>query len=101
MASVAQLPQLPHHLGEVVTRVEIVGTTQTGFSLEVTVVGASRGLALALTFAGDTQASIVPNCRYHHSTGVLGFGAEFDGLIQDAALLLLPVVIAAVAGLSV
>lgn len=98
LASVAQFPQFPHHLGEVVTRVEVVGTAQAGFALEVTVVGASWCLALARSLAGDTQASIVSNYCHHHGTGILGLGDEFDRFIPDVARLLLLVVIAA--GLS-
>lgn len=103
LAGVGQLPHVPHHLGEVVARVEVVSTAQVGFALEVTVVGASWGLALARTFAGHTQASIVPGSRNHHGTGVFGLGAESDGLIPDAALLLLLllIVVAAVVSLSV
>jgi len=51
LAGVAQLPHVPHHLGEVVARVEVVRAAQVGFALEVTVVGAPSGLALAGTFA--------------------------------------------------
>ena len=108
LAGVAQLPHVPHHLGEVVARVEVVSTAQVGFALEVAVVGASWGLALAWTLAGDTQASIVPSSGHHHGACVFGLGAESDGLVPDAALLLLlllllllPVVVAAVVGLSV
>lgn len=100
LAGVAQLPHVPHHLGEVVAGVEVVGAAQVGFALEVAVVGASRGLALAGTPAGDTQSGIVPDPRHHHGAGVLGLGAESNGLVPDAALLLL-VVIADVVGLSV
>lgn len=102
LAGVAQLPHFPHQLGEVVARVEVVGAAQVGFALEVAVVGASRGLALAGTPAGDTQTGVVPDPRHHHGAGVLGLGAESNGLVPDAALLLLLlVVIADVVGLSV
>jgi len=100
LAGVAQLPHVPHHLGEEVARVAVVGAAQVGLALEVAVVGAPRGLALARTFAGDTQAGIVSGSRHHHGAGVSGLGAEPDGLVPDAALRRLPVVIAVVVGLS-
>ncbi|TNN89628.1 hypothetical protein EYF80_000231 [Liparis tanakae] len=110
LAGVAQLPHVPHHLGEEVARVEVVGAAQVGLALEVAVVGAPRGLALARPFAGDTQAGVVPGSGHHHGAGVFGLGAEPDGLVPDAALRLLlllllllrrlPVVVAAVVGLS-
>lgn len=96
LAGVAQFPQLPHHLREVVVRLLVVGPAQGGFALEVAVVSASLGLALA----GDTKAGVVPWCRHHHGAGVFGLGAESDGFIPDAALLLL-VIVAAVVGLSI
>lgn len=104
LAGMAQFPHVPHYLGEVVARVEVVGAAQVGLALEVAVVGASWGLALARTFAGDTQTSIVPGSRHHHGTGVFGLSAESDGLIPDAALLLLLLlldVVTAVVGLSI
>lgn len=96
LAGVAQLPQLPHHLGEVVARVEAVGAALVGFALEVAVVGASWGLALAGTPAGDTQAGVIPERGHRHAAGILGLGAESNGLVPGTALLLLAVVVGVV-----
>lgn len=100
LAGVAQLPHLPHHLGKVVAWVEAVGTALVGFALEVAVVGASRGLALGGTPAGDTQTGVVTDPGHRHGAGILGLGAESNGLVPGAALLLLAVVVGVV-GLSV
>lgn len=87
LAGVAQLPHVPHHLGEVVARVEVVGTAQVGLALEVTVVGAAWVLALGGALAGDAQASIVPSSGHHHGANILSLGVESDGIVPDAALL--------------
>lgn len=86
LTGVTQLPQLPHHLGEVVARVGGVGPAEVGFALKVAVVGPPRALALAQSFAGDAQASVVPGCGHQHGAGVLGLGAEADGLIPEAVV---------------
>lgn len=84
LAGMAQLPQVPHNLDEVVARVSGEGPAGVGFALKVAGVGAPRVLALAQAFAGDTQASGVPGCGHQHGAGVLGLGAEADGLVPDA-----------------
>lgn len=83
LTGVTQLPHVPHNLGEVVARVGSVGPAEVRFALKVAVVGPPRVLALARTFAGDAQASIVPGCGHQHGAGVLGPGAEADGLIPE------------------
>lgn len=84
LTGVAQLPHVPHHLGEVVARVGGVGPAQARFALKVAVVGPPRVLALARTFAGDAQAHVVPGCGHQHGAGVLGLGAKADGLVPEA-----------------
>lgn len=84
LAGVAQLPHVPHDLGEVVARVGGVGPAEVGLALEVAGVGPARALALAGAFAGDTQAGVVPGCGHQHGAGVLGLGAEADGLVPEA-----------------
>lgn len=94
LAGVAQLPQVPHDLDEVVARVGGVGPAEVGPALEVAGVGSpldlDLDLALALdldlagALAGDAQACVVPGCGHQHGAGVLGLGAEADGLAPDA-----------------
>lgn len=86
LTGVAQLPHVPHHLGEVVARVVGEGPAQVRSALKVAVVGPPRVLALARTFAGDAQASVVPRRGHQHGAGVLGLGAEADGLIPEAVV---------------
>lgn len=91
LAGVLHLPQLPHHLGEVMARVGVVGTAQAGFALEVTVVRAS--CRLGWVSARHAQASVVPCSRCNHGARVFSLGAESDGLVPEAAWLLLAIVV--------
>lgn len=86
LAGMAQLPHVPHNLGEVVASVSVVGPAEVGFALKVAGVGPPRVLALAWAFAGDTQASVVPSYGHQNGAGVLGLGAEADGLVPDAVV---------------
>lgn len=86
LTGVAQFPQVPHHLGEVVARLGRVGPAEVGFALKVAGVGPPRVLALAGTSAGDAQAGEVPGCGHQHGAGVLGLGAEADGLVPEAVV---------------
>lgn len=90
LTGVTQLPHVPHNLGEVVAGVGSEGPAEVRFALKVAVVGLPRVrvrvLALARTFAGDAQASIVPGCGHQHGAGVLGLGAEADGLVPEAVV---------------
>lgn len=98
LAGVAQFAQLPHNLREVVARVEAVGAAQVGLALEVAVVRAAlTGAWRRRALAGNAQPGVFGGPRHHHGAGVLAFGAEADGLVPDAALLLVD----AVVGLSV
>lgn len=86
LTGVAQLPHVPHHLGEVVARVVDEGPAQVRSALKVAVVGPPRVLALARTFAGHAQASVVPHRGHQHGAGVLGLGAEANGLVPEAVV---------------
>lgn len=88
LTGVTQFPHVPHNLGEVVARVGSVGPAEVRFALKVAVVGPPRVLALARTFAGDAQASIVPGCGHQHGAGVLSLGAEAEGLVPEAVVAL-------------
>lgn len=83
LTGVAQLPQVPHHLGEVVARVVGEGPAEARSALKVAGVGPPRVRALARTCAGDAQVSKVPGRGRQHGAGVLGLGAEEDGLVQE------------------
>lgn len=86
LTSLTQLPHVPHNLGEVVARVGSEGPAEVRLALKVAVVGPPRVRVLAQTFAGDAQASIVPGCGHQHGAGVLGLGAEADGLVPEAVV---------------
>lgn len=85
LTGVLELPQLPHHLGEVVAGVGVVGATQAWPALEVAVVRLCCGLAW--TPAGDAQASVVSRWKHGHSARLFGLGAEPDD-VPGVALLL-------------
>jgi len=86
LAGMAQLAHIPHHLGEVVAWVGVVGTAEVGLALEVTVVGTARLGSLVRTLAGDSETRVVAGARHHHGADILSLGGEPDGLVPDAAL---------------
>ena len=78
LAGVVQLPEAPHHLDEVVTRVFAVGAAGLRRAQVFTPVGALAALA------GQPQPGEVPLTRDDHVADVIVLGFEFDGIFPDA-----------------
>lgn len=77
LAGVVELPQVPHHLDEIVTRVLVVSAAGVRFAYVLAPVGAS------LTQAGQPQPRVLPVTRDGHGAVVLSLGVEFDGVAPD------------------
>lgn len=81
LAGVVELPQVPHDLSEEVPRVVVIRFAEVRFAKEITPV------RLALGLAGDTQFGEVGLTGDHHGAAIFCFGAETNGLIQQASFL--------------
>lgn len=78
LAGVVELPEAPHHLDEVVTRVFAVGAAGLRRAKVFTPVGALAALA------GQPQPGEVPLTGDDHVADVIVLGFEFDGIFPDA-----------------
>lgn len=78
LAGVAQLPEAPHDLDEVVARVLVVGPAGVRRTQVLAAVGAFRAAA------GDPQLGELAVARHQHAALVLALGSELDGLVPDA-----------------
>lgn len=78
LAGVAQLPEAPHDLDEVVARVLVVGSADVRCAQVLAAVGTSRAAA------GDPQLGELALAGHHHAALVLALGSELDGLVPDA-----------------
>lgn len=88
LAGVMELSQVPHHLGEEVTRVVVVRFTDVRFAQKITPV------RLPFALAGDTELGEVGLAGDDHATGIFCFGEERNRRIQDASFRLLLLLVA-------
>lgn len=78
-AGVLQLPEAPHHLDEVVSRVFAVGATGVRLAQVLAPVGALVALAR------QPQLGVLPLTGHDHGACVFVLGAESDGFVPDAS----------------